>query len=198
MDVVPDMLTAMCYDVRVSRERYLQQRTKHLMSTDVTQPERTRTFTWHDPVAAMRSGSHLSGLAYLEAIRDGSIPPPPIAELMNFRLVEVSEGRAVFAFEPAEYHYNPIGSVHGGVAATLLDSAMGCSLNTLLPAGTSYTTVELKVNYTRPMTHDTGELRAEGSVIHMGGRVATAEARLVDRSGKLYAHATTTCLIMRS
>lgn len=158
---------------------------------------RTRTITWDDPLPAVERGREMSGLEYLRAILDGDIPMAPIGALVGMRLVEVSEGRAVFELQPAEYHYNPIGSVHGGIAATLLDSAMGCSINTRLPRGVSYTTLELKVNYVRPMTRETSVVRAEGHVIHLGGRVAVAEGRLVDAAGKLYAHATTTCLVMR-
>lgn len=158
---------------------------------------RTRTITWEDPLPAVERAREMSGLEYLRAIQEGRIPAPPIAELVDMRLAEVDEGRAVFELKAAEFHYNPIGSVHGGIAATLLDSAMGCAVNTVLPRGVSYTTLELKVNYLRPMTRDTGLVRAEGSVVHMGGRVAVAEGRLVDAAGKLYAHATTTCLVMR-
>jgi uncharacterized protein (TIGR00369 family) len=103
----------------------------------------------------------------------------------------------VFAVEPAEYHYNPIGLVHGGLACTLLDSAMGCAVHTTLPAGTGYTTLELKVNLIRPLTRETGRVLCEGTIIHVGGRTATAEARITDAAGALYAHATTTCMIFR-
>ena len=112
-------------------------------------------------------------------------------------ITEVSEGRVVFTAEPAEYHYNPLGTVHGGIAATLLDSAMGCAVQSMLPHGGGYTTLELKVNYLRPMTSKTGTVYAEGKIIHVGGRTATAEARLMDASGKLYAHGTTTCILLR-
>jgi uncharacterized protein (TIGR00369 family) len=122
---------------------------------------------------------------------------PPFALLMGISMVEIEEGQVVFAVEPAEYHYNPIGVVHGGLAATLLDSAMGCAVQSLLPAGTGYTTLEMKVNLVRALTVETGEVRAEAKVIHMGGRIATAEGKVADRSGKLYAHATTTCIILR-
>jgi uncharacterized protein (TIGR00369 family) len=116
---------------------------------------------------------------------------------MNFGLAELEEGRAVFTVEPAEYHYNPIGVVHGGLAATLLDSAMGCAVHSTLPAGAGYTTLEVKVNFVRPLTAETGEVRCEAEVIHVGGRTATAEGKVLDASGKLYAHATTTCIIFR-
>jgi uncharacterized protein (TIGR00369 family) len=137
----------------------------------------------------------MSGLEYMRAIVAGEIPRPPIAWSLDFLLAEVEEGRAVFTLTPAEFHYNPIGVVHGGVAATLLDSAMGCAVHTLLPAGTGYTTLELKVNFLRPMTRDTGTVRAEASVLHAGSRTALAEGRLVDAAGKLLAYATCTCLV---
>jgi uncharacterized protein (TIGR00369 family) len=143
------------------------------------------------------AGRGLSGLEYLRKIVAGELPRPPISALMNFGITELSEGRAVFTVEPAEYHYNPIGVVHGGLAATILDSAMGCAVHSMLPAGVGYTTLEIKVNYIRPMTAETGGVRCEARVIHVGGRTATAEGRVVDQSGKLYAHATTTCIIFR-
>jgi uncharacterized protein (TIGR00369 family) len=158
---------------------------------------RSRTITWQDPTAAALEGQHRSGLDYLHAIQSGELPPPPIAQLMGFDLLEVDEGHAVFGVTPAEYHYNPIGVVHGGLAATLLDSAMGCAVHSTLPEGTGYTTLELKVNYLRPLTAETGPVRCEADIIHVGGRVATAGARLVDAQDRLYAHATTTCMVFR-
>ena len=139
----------------------------------------------------------MSGFEFLQKIVAGELPQPPLASLMDFQIVELAEGRAVFAVNPAEYHYNPIGVVHGGLAATLLDSAMGCAVHSMLPAGTGYTTLELKVNFIRAMTAETGRVRAEGKLIHLGARTATAEGRVIDESGKLYAHATTTCLILK-
>ena len=124
------------------------------------------------------------------------IPHAPIAELVGFDLVEAGEGRASVELDPAERHYNPLGTVHGGIAATLLDSAMGCAVHTTLDEGEAYTTLELKVNYVRAITEATGRVVATGSVIHRGGRVATAEARLTDAGGRLLAHGTSTCLIM--
>jgi uncharacterized protein (TIGR00369 family) len=158
---------------------------------------RTRTFSWEDPRALAASGRGLSGLEYLRKIESGELPRPPIGAMMDFGLVELAEGRAVFSVEPAEYHYNPIGVVHGGLAATLLDSAMGCAVHSTLPAGAGYTTLEIKVNYVRAMTAETGPVRCEARVIHVGGRTATAEGRIVDAAGKLYAHGTTTCIIIR-
>lgn len=158
---------------------------------------RTRTVSWEDPRALAEAAQGLSGLEFLKKIVAGELPPPPIGVLMNFRIVELSEGHAVFTVEPAEYHYNPIGVVHGGVAATLLDSAMGCAVHSTLPAGATYTTLEIKVNYLRPMSATTGEVRCEADIIHVGGRTALAEGKIVDTEGKVYAHATTTCIIFR-
>ena len=124
------------------------------------------------------------------------IPFAPITELVGFELVELGAGTASFAMDPAERHYNPLGTVHGGIAATLLDSAMGCAVHTLLDEGERYTTLELKVNFVRAITEATGRVVASGSVIHRGGRVATADARLTDEDGRLLAHGTSTCLIM--
>ena len=124
------------------------------------------------------------------------LPHAPVAELVGFDLVELGEGRASFELDPGERHYNPLGTVHGGIAATLLDSAMGVAVHTTLDEGQTYTTLELNVNYVGAMTQDTGPVVATGSVIHRGGRVATAEARLTDANGRLLAHGTSTCLIM--
>jgi uncharacterized protein (TIGR00369 family) len=158
---------------------------------------RSRTITWEDPVAAAASRSDRSGLDHLRAIRDGSVPPPPIATLLGFELAEVEEGRAVFAVTPEEFHYNPIGVVHGGLAATLLDSATGCAVQSTLEPGVLYTTLEVKVNFARPMTRDTGRVLCEATIVHRGRTVATAEGRVVaEATGKLLAHGTATCLLM--
>ena len=138
----------------------------------------------------------MAGLDFLRAIRDGRLPAPPIAVLLGFSLVEVEPGHAVFEVEPSEKHYNPIGVVHGGLAMTLLDSAMGCCVQTRMPAGAGYTTLEAKTNLVRPITSETGRLRAIGKLLHLGSRIATAEGRLEDAQGKLYAHATTTCIVL--
>ena len=159
---------------------------------------RTRTVTWEDPRPLAEAGRGVSGLEFLQRIIGRELAPPPFAALLNFDLVEVSEGHAVFAVNPAEYHYNPIGVVHGGLAATLLDSAMGCAVHSMLPAGAGYTTLEIKVNFIRAMTAETGRVRCEAKIVHSGARTATAEGRIVDETGKLYAHGTTTCLILRS
>ena len=149
-----------------------------------------------DPQEVAARGRELTGMEYIRAIFSGELPEPPIALLMGFRAVEAEPGRALFEMEPGPQHYNPIGSVHGGVALTLLDSAMGCAVHTLLDAGVGYTTIEVKTNFVRPITADTGLIRCEGIVIHKGARVATAEGKLTDANGKLLAHGTTTCLIL--
>ena len=137
----------------------------------------------------------MRGLDFLRAIVEGEIPPPPISKLLGFKLKQVDKGRAVFELEPAEYHYNAIGMVHGGVAATVLDSAMGCAIHSTLPLGSGYSTVELKVNFVRAMSTKTGRVLCEAKIIHAGARIATAEARSVDDKGALYAHGTTTWMI---
>ncbi|MEA2203622.1 MAG: hypothetical protein QOE77_398 [Blastocatellia bacterium] len=159
--------------------------------------ERTRTITWQDPRTLAKAADGLSGMEYLNKIISGELPPPPIGLLLDFRIAELSEGHAVFTVEPAEYHYNPIGVVHGGLAATLLDSAMGCAVHSTLTAGAGYTTLEIKVNYLRPMSAETGEVRCEADIIHAGRTTATAEGKIVDANGKIYAHGTTTCIIFR-
>src|SRR5215217_1205605 len=143
-----------------------------------------------DPREVAERGLRLSGMEYIDAIFRGELPAPPISELMGFRGVSAEPGRAIFEMVPGQQHYNPIGVVHGGIAMTLLDSAMGCAVQTQMPAGGGYTTLEAKTNLVRAITAETGPLRAIGKVVHAGKRVATAEARLEDPSGKLYAHAT--------
>lgn len=137
-----------------------------------------------------------AGLDLLQAMMRGELPRPPVTESMSFILVEAEAGRVAFEGTPSAAFFNPLGSIHGGWSATLLDSCVGCAVHSLLPAGKGYTTVELKVNYVRPVMPESGRLRAEGRAIHVGGRVGTAEGRLTDAHGRLYAHATTTCLIL--
>jgi len=136
-----------------------------------------------------------SGTEFFEAIGNGELPSPLISHTLDIWPIEWERGRMVFQGRPALAHYNPIGSVHGGWTAAMLDSAVGCAIHSTLPAGKGYTTLELKVNYVRAVTAEAGPLRAEGKVIHVGGQIATAEGRLYDAAEKLYAHATTTCLI---
>ena len=138
----------------------------------------------------------MSGLEALQLVAAGELPPPPIAETLGFGSIEVEEGRATFTVEPSEFHYNPIGVVHGGLALALLDSAMGCAVHSTLAAGIVYTTLEVKANFVRPLTSSTGPIRCTGTVVHGGRTVATAEGRIVDEAGKLYAHGTSTLLIV--
>ncbi len=156
---------------------------------------RIRTITWDDPMICAQAATQMAGLDFLRAMIAGQYPPPPIAITMDFRLTEVDAGRAVFVCTPSEFHYNPIGVVHGGLISTLCDSALGCAVQTLQPQGMGYTTLELHVNLTRAVTRETGEIRCEANVLHSGRRMATAEAKVTDSKGKLYGHATTTCLV---
>ena len=158
--------------------------------------QRSISVTWSDPAELAAAARAMPGIEFLRAIRDGRLPQPPIAQLLGFSLVEVEPGRAVFECTPGERHYNPIGVVHGGLAMTLLDSAMGCCVQSKTPADAAYTTLEAKTNLVRPILSTTGKLRAIGNVLHVGNRIATAEGRLEDASGKLFAHATTTCIIL--
>jgi uncharacterized protein (TIGR00369 family) len=151
---------------------------------------------WSDPAALAAAGRRMSGLEFLRAIRDGALPAPPIASLLGMTLSEVEDGRAVFECLAGEQHYNPIGVVHGGLAMTLLDSAMTCAIQTRAAAGSGFTTVEAKTNFLRPITAATGRIRAIGTLVHAGSRLATAEGRVLDAAGKLYAHATTTCIVL--
>jgi uncharacterized protein (TIGR00369 family) len=138
----------------------------------------------------------LAGLQYFKRMIDGEVPSPPMLALLGIRLIEADEGRVVFTGTVAPEHYNGMGVAHGGYAATLLDSALGCCINTMMPPGKRFTTLELKVNLTRPLTHEVGPLFCEAKVVHLGGRTATSEGRIVDRNGKLYAHGTTTCIVV--
>jgi uncharacterized protein (TIGR00369 family) len=137
----------------------------------------------------------LSGLEFVKRMHAGLFPAAPISKVMQFQLTDVEQGKVVFSAHPSAEFYNPLGTVHGGYTTTLLDSCMGCAVHSTLPAGMAYTTLEIKINFVRPITDKTGPVRAEGNVISAGKRVATAEGRLVDATGKLYAHGTTTCLI---
>lgn len=162
-------------------------------------PEISRSLTvqWQDPMASAAEGMKLAGLEYMEAVRDGKIPPAPIAVLMNMAPAEIEAGRAVFSALPGEEHYNPIGVVHGGFMATMLDSVAGCAVHTTLALGEAYTTLTLEVKNLRPLTRETGVVRAEGTVTYRGRRQATADARLLaEETGKLLASATSTCMIL--
>ncbi len=167
------------------------------MSESKPGSHRVRTVTWEDPKISARDAASISGYDYLRAIKEGKIDPPPVAVLMGYRLAEIDVGRAVFELEPAEYHYNPFASVHGGIISTVLDSTMTCALLTTLPIGLSCSTLEIKVNFVRPITGRTGLVRCEGKIIHAGSTIATAEGKLVNRQGELLAHAVTTCMIFK-
>lgn len=138
----------------------------------------------------------MSGLDVLRGMIDGSLPPPPICKTLDFRIIEAGRGTAIFSCTPQMMHFNPIGSVHGGLAGTLLDSCMSCAVMSELEKGFGYTTLEYRVHLVRAMTDRTGPVRAEGRVVHSGKRTATAEGSIVDSNGALYAHGTTTCLII--
>jgi len=157
---------------------------------------RSLTVTWKDPMAMAQAARGMSGIDFLRGVRDGTIQPAPIQELIGMTLAEIEPGRAVWEVVPAEQHYNPIGVVHAGVAATLLDSAMACAVHSTIPLGKGYTTLEFKLNLVRAVTIKSGRLRAIGKVVHGGKTTATAEGRLEDAAGALYAHATTTCIIL--
>jgi uncharacterized protein (TIGR00369 family) len=138
----------------------------------------------------------LSGLDYFKKMIAGQLDPPAMLRLLGMQLAEAEHGRVVFTATVDESHYNGMGVAHGGFAATLLDSALGCAVNSTMPPGRRFTTLELKINLTRPLTKEVGPLRCEAHVVHVGGRTATSEGRIVDRSGKLYAHGTTTCIVV--
>ena len=165
----------------------------------MTQPKtRERTHTWADPMITARAAAELPGLEAIRRIAAGELPLPPIASLLDFEITLVEPGRGIFAVEPREWMYNPIGSVHGGVAATLLDSSLGCAIHTVLPAGARYTTTDLHVHYVRAMTAETGRVLADSRVVHAGRKLATSEGRLYAEHDpeRLFAHATTSCLIL--
>lgn len=158
--------------------------------------ERTRTYTWDDPFALRDSMAGRSGLELMQLMAAGELSPPPIAETLGFRLVAAERGRAVFECEPAEFHYNPIGVAHAGLAMTLMDSAMGLAFVTTLDEPVGWTTLEVKANFTRALTVETGLVRCIGAVVHPGRTVATTQARVEDAAGKLYAHGTSTILVL--
>ena len=170
----------------------------------VTEPDptaagvRERTHAWTDPMCTAAAAAEVDGLTFIRMLAAGEVPAPPITGTLGFTLDEVEEGRVVFSFEPAEYHFNPIGSVHGGVAATMLDSAVGCAVHTTLPAGVGYTSQDLNVKFLRPVTVASGRITCRGSVLQRGRRTALAEARMTDERGRLVAHATSTCLIFEA
>jgi uncharacterized protein (TIGR00369 family) len=158
--------------------------------------DRTREYSWGDPHTLGAAARSMSGLEFFQAIWRGELPIPPIAATLGFDAVSAEPGRVVFTCTPGEHHYNPIGLVHGGLAATLLDSAAGSAVHTTLPAGTGYTSLDLSVRFLRPLTADSGPVRAVGTVLNRTRRTALAQAELFDPADRLLAHATSTCLIM--
>lgn len=146
-------------------------------------------------VASMDQLANKNGRQILEAMMSGELPHPHMNETLGFDLMEVGDGQAVFQGVPQHRFYNPMGTVHGGWYATLLDSALGCAVQSKLPLGKAYTTAELSINIVRPSTHKTGPLRAIANVMHVGRQMATAEAKIIDEQGRLYVHATTTCFV---
>ncbi len=158
---------------------------------------RERVVRWQDPQIALRAIEGMSGLEMLRAMIAGNVPPPPIAALMNIRLVAVELGSAVFEGEPGEEHYNPIGVVHGGFALTILDSALGVAIHTMLEPGVGYGTTDTQVRFVRPLTKETGLVRCEAKVQHVGRTTGIAQGTLVDKNGKLLATGTTACAITR-
>jgi uncharacterized protein (TIGR00369 family) len=159
---------------------------------------RTRTVSWTDPARARFQLRDRDGYEQLRAIARGAAAPPPAAALLGMQIDTVERGRVVFSVVAEEMHENPMGTMHGGIIATLIDSAMSCAVFSLLPAGANFTTLELKTNFVRPIVQTTGVVRAEGRVVHLGGSVATAEAAVKDEVGTLYAHGTSTCLVKRN
>ncbi len=156
---------------------------------------RARTVTWEDPKTSRRDAAAVSGLDYLVALKEGNVPQPPAARLVGYRIREVERGRAVFELDPAEYHYNPFATVHGGIMATLLDAAMTAAVLSALEVGAACATLEMKVNFVRAVTAESGVLRCEGKVVHLGSSIATAEGKLLDGRGRLCAHAVNTCSV---
>jgi uncharacterized protein (TIGR00369 family) len=157
---------------------------------------RTKTVTWYDPEMTAAAGSGLSGLAFLQALVDGRLPPAPLVLLLGFQAVEVEPGRVVFAGTPDESVYNVLGVVHGGLVCAVADTVAALAVRTTLAAGVGYTSIDLNVSYTRPVTRDSGALRAVGTVVKPGRRVAFSQAEIFDSAGRLVASATSSCLIM--
>ena len=158
---------------------------------------RSKSVTWNDPATLAAEAGVLPGREFLQAIIDGRLPPPPIANLTGARLVSVDDGEAVFRCAPDESTYNPIGMVHGGLLCTLLDSAAGCAVHTCLPAGAGYGTIEIKVSFLEPLHADVGEIEVHGHALRVGGRVAFAEAHARDTRGRLVGHATTSIAVIQ-
>ncbi len=166
-----------------------------MMLAENTQ-ERVRVVTWEDPRKSAREARRMSGVEFFDQMRRGEIPEPPFGRLLGMELVGASEGSFTMTLEPSEVHYNPMGCVHGGILSTLLDSVMSAAVHTALPAGKGYLTIEIKVNFLRPVLQASGEITGEGKVIHLGNQIATAEGRITDAKGRLCATGTATCMVM--
>jgi uncharacterized protein (TIGR00369 family) len=166
--------------------------------SEVQAGTRVRTITWDDPRTIAAAAHGKTGLEFLREVVAGRVPAPPMGRLMNIRLTVANRGEIVFEGTPEEYHYNPMGIVHGGMAATILDSALGCCVYSCLELGDVWTTLDIKVSYLKAMTAETGLVRAIATIVHVGRTVALAEARLVDANDVIFAHATSTCLIKRA
>lgn len=160
-----------------------------------TRSERSRTYSWTDPAEHAAMMGSRSGLELLQAMAAGELPAPPVMHLIDMAGLEVEEGSVTVHLDPQEFHYNPLGSVHGGVLSTLLDTAAACSVHTTLPAGVGYTSLDLTVKFLRPVTVASGRITTRGAVLQRGRRTALAEARMTDAAGRLVAHATSSCLI---
>jgi uncharacterized protein (TIGR00369 family) len=158
---------------------------------------RSRTISWTDPARVRFRLRGLDGFEQLSAMKRGDASPPPAVALLGLSLDELERGRTVFSVVADELHENPMGTMHGGIVATLVDTAMGCAVSSTLPADAGFTTLELSTNFVRAITQSTGRVYAEGRVVHSGGRVVTTEARVYDDAGTLYAHAKSTCLVLR-
>jgi len=159
---------------------------------------RSRTYEWTDPAEHASLLGSRSGLETLRAMTNGELPPPPVMSLIDMAGMEVSEGSVTVHLEPQEFHYNPLGSVHGGVLSTLLDTAAACSVHSTLPAGVAYTSLDLNVKFLRAVTVASGRLTTTGTVLQRGRRTALAEARMTDAAGRLVAHATSSCMLFEA
>jgi uncharacterized protein (TIGR00369 family) len=157
----------------------------------------SRTISWTDPAKLAEIAKTMSGLDYMRSVRDGAIAEPPVARLLGYHVVEVEEGHVVLEMTPSEYHYNPFGTVQGGVASSILDATTGATVYTTLPVGTSHTSLDLKVNFVRPITSRVGRMRCDGRIVHRDHDIAIAEARLTDINGELYVVGSSTCMIFR-
>jgi len=159
--------------------------------------ERKRTVEWQDPSDGARAALKMTGMEYLKSMWNGTLPFPPLLQTLDFEVLDSAPGNIIFRFQPEEFHYNPIGTVHGGVISAILDSAIGCSIHSLLPAGKGYTTLELKVNFLKAVTIKSGRMKTTAKVIHIGARTALAEAQLLDENEQIFAHAVSTCMILK-